>query len=76
MHKLILNMISQHPQVYLCVTNIAFWDPNSASICANRLPQMQALLSLHRANGMSDKQFVYADHAVFSTSIQKSAKTR
>ena len=33
---LILNMINHHSQVYLCFTNIAFLDPNSAPICASR----------------------------------------
>ena len=31
-----VNMISKHSQVYLCFTNIAFWDPNKVPICASR----------------------------------------
>ena len=61
---LILDMISQHTQVYLCLTNIAFLDPNSALICASR-KRSDACVTAH---GISDKQFVYADRAVFSTS--------
>ena len=34
--SLILNIIHQHSQVYLCFTNIAFGDSNSAPICASR----------------------------------------
>ena len=65
-------MINQHSQVYLCFTNIAFLDPNSGPICASRrrsgacFTQLTQLLRC--AHGMSDKQFVYADCVVFSTS--------
>ena len=58
---IILNMINQHSQVYLFFTNIAFWDPNSAPICASRKCSGACV----SARVMSDKQFVYADRALF-----------
>ena len=65
---LILNVINQHSQVYLCFTNIAFLDPNSGASCASHKREVvHVLVLLRRAHGMSDKQFVYANRAVFST---------
>ena len=50
-------------QVYLCFTNIAFWDPNSAPICASR-QRSGARVTVP----MSDKQFDDANRFFSSTS--------
>ena len=65
-------MTNQHSQVYLCFTNIAFCDQNSAPICAVANAVVHVLLRC--AHGMTDKQFVYADCTVFLT--RKYTKTR
>ena len=42
------------------------WGRKDSAICARR--KRSGFMLLRCAYGMSDKQFVYADHAVFSTS--------
>ena len=51
-------------RTYLCFTNF------ETQIALRFVPVASAAVhvSLRRARGMSDKQFVYADRAVFSTS--------
>ena len=48
---LILNMINQvYSKVYLCFTNIAFLDPNSAPICASRKRSGACVTALYTWN--------------------------
>ena len=65
-HKLILNMITQHSQVYY-VSQILHFE---TQIALRFVPvaSVTVHVSLRRTLGMSDKQFLYADRVVFSTS--------
>ena len=58
--------------VHLCFINSASWQTfeveKTVFLCDLCQSQAQRCMLLRCAYGMSDKQFVYADHAVFSTS--------
>ena len=56
-------MINQYSQLYLC-SQILHFETQSSDFCKRSVH----VLLLRIARGMTDKQFVYADCSVFSTS--------
>ena len=63
---LILNMVNQHSQVYLCLQILHF----ETQIALRFVPVASAAMHvlLRRAHGTNDKQFVYTARVVFMIS--------